>query len=135
MMDDRRQQAYFVSLESLRSVLWVHEDSKDARRDVQYEIALDADRSECVIDRRVFDPAMYGRRDDGHIALEDVSPIEHRSALLTLDQLRGEAPHDVEWARSDVVVWAARGGWGIPLRFGPKEEEREFGFTAEFVQV
>jgi hypothetical protein len=114
----RHQEAYYVSLESLNGTLWIHEGDKD----VQYHVTMSDGRGDCLIERRVFDPAIYGRK-DGQIALEDVAPVEHRSALLTLDQLRGDAPHDVEWARSDAVVWAARGLWGVPLRFKPKEEE------------
>lgn len=116
-MGERHQQAYFVSLDKLHGVLWAHEGDKD----VQYEINLETDRADCVIERRVFEPEMYGLDELGRIVLE-AAPMEHRTAILTLDQLCARAPHDVEWARSSHVVWAARGMWGIPLEFGLKPE-------------
>jgi hypothetical protein len=100
------EQTFSVDLNRLRATLEIEESGHA----VHYSVELAPDRSDALIEKMV----MSNERDE---------VIERKSALLTLDQLRGDAPHDVEWARSDAVVWAARGLWGIPLRFGSKEKE------------
>lgn len=102
-------QDYRVNLDRLESDLTVREGDKTVR----YSIELDSDRASALVQRYVFTET------------DRMEFVEHRTAMLTLDQLCGHAPHDVEWARSDHVVWAARGMWGIPLRFGASKAEAE----------
>jgi hypothetical protein len=91
-------EAATYDLNGLRAVLEIRE----GREEVRYHIELDPERKDALIER-------------------SVEGGGQSSCLLTLEQLRGMQPHDCDWARSDVVVWAARGLWGVPLRFGPKE--------------
>ena len=93
---------FHVKLDTLLASLDVEEDG----RIVHYSIDLDPERKDALIERAV-------------MSNESDEVIQRNSALMTLDQLRGLAQHDIDWARADHVVWAARGMWGIPLRFTP----------------
>jgi len=98
-------QSFLVYLDLLKATLDVEENGAQVR----YLIDLDSERKDALIERNV-------------LTGDDLAPVETRSALMTLDQLRGAEPHDVTWARAHHVVWAARGMWGIPVEFGPKSE-------------
>lgn len=104
--------SYFeVNIGQLKARLQVEESGKA----FEYVIELAPDRSDALIERKAV---------DGSGAT---------SALLTLDQLCGHKPHDVEWARASHVVWAARGLWGIPLELTPRDPEFKLPSVEEIV--
>ena len=90
-------QSFTLDLDTLTAMLDVDESGKPTR----YIIDLEPDRSACYVMRTVF---------------EGEQPIEEKTWLTTLETLGNDA------SLSPVVVWIARGMWGIPLSFGPTAE-------------
>lgn len=87
------------SLDGLFAALEFEEGGQWAR----WSFELAPDRSTCVMTRTVF-------KGEGGEA------VGEQSWVRDLEGVKDDA------SLPDLVMWISRGLWGIPLRFGPKEE-------------
>lgn len=98
-------QRFTVNLDTLEASLDIQEEGKEA----SYRISLEPDRSNCFIERVLFDD------------MESGDPVAAQSWIRSLEEVKDDA------TLNPAVMWICRGLWGIPLSFGPKPDAARQG--------